>query len=267
MNGGKPNKENSKKLNKDPNDPKSGNEEYVVKNGLKIKIKRYFNKKEFRTFGDLYKDKITAKATVLFLKTKDVDVKARVIQKNSYYLIYFDKSTYNEIKYGKLKIPPPESIPKGIKEMIKKGIKKYVIKKEIETMFVKGHASKVIELKTNNLEGKTQTYQILKLEKDVPLNELLESGRKNNRSTIHHGVKSLNKDKLGDDDDSATMENLDDESIGIEMAVNSLVDEFFKKCPKCGGEMEPTFIILGGRGRMSVYKCKICHFYLPRKIV
>ncbi|GAH43795.1 unnamed protein product, partial [marine sediment metagenome] len=34
-------------------------------------------------------------------------------------------------------------------------------------------------------------------------------------------------------------------------------------CPKCGGEMEKKFIILGPERRISANQCKICKFYMP----
>ncbi|MGV9197885.1 MAG: helix-hairpin-helix domain-containing protein [Promethearchaeia archaeon] len=51
---------------------------------------------------------------------------------------------------------------------------------------------------------------------------------------------------------------------GLTIALDSIKKEFEKKCPKCGGNMESKFIIIGPEKRMNVNQCKICKFYLPK---
>ncbi len=47
-------------------------------------------------------------------------------------------------------------------------------------------------------------------------------------------------------------------------ALEQVREAFVRHCPKCGGEMKNSFVILGPTRRMMVYQCALCKFYLPR---
>jgi hypothetical protein len=47
-------------------------------------------------------------------------------------------------------------------------------------------------------------------------------------------------------------------------ALDQVREAFVRHCPKCGGEMKNSFVILGPTRRMMVYQCVLCKFYLPR---
>ncbi len=51
---------------------------------------------------------------------------------------------------------------------------------------------------------------------------------------------------------------------GLQKVLDSIKENFVRNCPKCGGEMDSKFVILGPQRRQSVYQCKLCKFYLPR---
>jgi len=50
---------------------------------------------------------------------------------------------------------------------------------------------------------------------------------------------------------------------GLTIVLDKIRENFAKSCPKCGGEMERKFIILGPERRISANQCKLCKFYMP----
>ena len=50
---------------------------------------------------------------------------------------------------------------------------------------------------------------------------------------------------------------------GIEKVLEEIKNNFEKSCPKCGGNMEKKFIILGPENRIRANQCLLCKFYLP----
>ena len=50
---------------------------------------------------------------------------------------------------------------------------------------------------------------------------------------------------------------------GIEKVLEEIKNNFEKSCPKCGGELEKKYIILGPEKRISANQCLLCKFYLP----
>ncbi|KKK91694.1 hypothetical protein LCGC14_2710370 [marine sediment metagenome] len=50
---------------------------------------------------------------------------------------------------------------------------------------------------------------------------------------------------------------------GIQQVLNSIKINFSKSCPKCGGDMNEKFIILGPERRIRAKQCKLCRFYMP----
>jgi len=61
---------------------------------------------------------------------------------------------------------------------------------------------------------------------------------------------------------NSTKTHLLEESIS--QTLIRLKESFERHCPKCGGEMKRSFVILGPQRRMMVYQCRLCKFYLPR---
>jgi len=51
---------------------------------------------------------------------------------------------------------------------------------------------------------------------------------------------------------------------GLTIVLDKIKENFVKNCPKCGGDMENKFIILGPERRLSAYQCNTCKFYLPK---
>ena len=49
----------------------------------------------------------------------------------------------------------------------------------------------------------------------------------------------------------------------MEKVLEEIKNNFEKSCPKCGGNMEKKFIILGPENRISANQCMLCKFYLP----
>ena len=49
----------------------------------------------------------------------------------------------------------------------------------------------------------------------------------------------------------------------IQQVLDSIKDNFVKSCPKCGGNMEDKYIILGPERRIKAKQCLTCKFYLP----
>ena len=49
----------------------------------------------------------------------------------------------------------------------------------------------------------------------------------------------------------------------IKQVLDSIKENFVKSCPKCGGELEDKFIILGPERRLKAKQCLTCKFYLP----
>jgi hypothetical protein len=50
---------------------------------------------------------------------------------------------------------------------------------------------------------------------------------------------------------------------GLSIVLDKIRENFGKTCPKCGGDMDKKFIILGPDRRISANQCKLCKFYMP----
>jgi hypothetical protein len=232
----------------------------------KIGNKRIFNGKNYITDFFTYGNRNDAKSVVIFLKTKEVAIRARIVKiepkkdspSSEIYLIYFDEDTYNRIKYGTLKIPSIEKIPLEIQQSVKlekSEAKTPKINIKVQPSHVKSTiAPNVMEIKSKYMYGRTETYQVVKLDKDASKTDLLVQ---NNTSTI---VKE-NPENEDTPEGGESLEN------GIKTVLDYVENEFFGKCPKCNSEMRPNFLVLGPRGRLSVYQCNLCKFYLPRNLV
>ena len=72
----------------------------------------------------------------------------------------------------------------------------------------------------------------------------------------------INLDTITTKPSDTTNMNLLQETIS--QALTRLRETFERHCPKCGGEMKRSFVILGPQRRMMVYQCNLCRFYLPR---
>ena len=51
---------------------------------------------------------------------------------------------------------------------------------------------------------------------------------------------------------------------GLTIVLDHIKNNFEQNCPKCGGDMEEKFIILGPERRIAAKQCILCKFYLPR---
>ena len=50
---------------------------------------------------------------------------------------------------------------------------------------------------------------------------------------------------------------------GLTIVLDKIKENFVSSCPKCGGNMEKKFIILGPERRIQANQCVLCKFYLP----
>ena len=50
---------------------------------------------------------------------------------------------------------------------------------------------------------------------------------------------------------------------GLTYVLDIVKKNFMQSCPKCGGEMQKKFIILGPSKRIQANQCLLCKFYLP----
>ncbi|MHA1727343.1 MAG: hypothetical protein ACTSWY_01265 [Promethearchaeota archaeon] len=112
----------------------------------------------------------------------------------------------------------------------------------------------IIEINSNYMYGRKEHYQVIQLDKGFSKTDLMKKIRKNTKESSGIDIK-----KSGNTGDKFER--------GITAVLDNLESEFFNSCPKCGGNMHPTFILLGMKERMSVYQCKTCNFYLPRNIL
>ena len=49
----------------------------------------------------------------------------------------------------------------------------------------------------------------------------------------------------------------------IQLVLEEIKQNFVRNCPKCGGEMETKYIILGPERRLKAKQCTLCKFYMP----
>jgi len=206
--------------------------------------KREFDGKKYFTDFKKYNSKIEAKYIVTYLKTKDLSVKARIIDKKDFAIIYYHENTYYKIIYGNLKIPNINEIPADIKEIIEKKYFKTEnqIKKQKFEDKLQFKDQQHIDFQLN----KRDKFQIIKLEQDLPTVDLL-----------FQESKPINENLENSEDDIEE---------GINITMEHIKNEFFKLCPKCGGKMRPNYLILGNNLRISVFQCIDCKFYIPRRI-
>ena len=208
----------------------------------KLSKRRIFNDKIYITDFIEYDSKLEARAVVLFLKAKYISVRARIIDKSNYTIIYFDEDTYNQIKYKKIVIPEVDDIPQDIKDMAIIGKRTISIPEKYDL----GYKKK--EITSNYMYGRKEKYEVLKLDKHIPKTELMAQ-------TIDE--EEFHSEDLNGDED------IED---GITVALEHIQNKFFESCPKCGSDMKNEFLVLGGNRRVAVYQCKVCKFFLPRKI-
>lgn len=220
---------------------------FVDKSKVKVRV---FDGKAYLTDQKDYKSKSDAKAIVLFLKTKNLSVRARIIEKKDGFNIYFNQDAFNEIAYGTIKVPDISEVPDDIKTMVTEG-------QERE--------------KDQEKERKKNTKDTLEnREKDKHWRDLQQE-RFKQKLDGNITVVKLDKDVSSTDllfqKDTQMKENPTDEvEVGINATLNHVENEFFKSCQKCGGDMKPTFMLLGQTTRLSVFQCGSCKFYIPRRM-
>jgi len=218
----------------------------------KISKERNFSGKIYVTDFTYYESKLEARAVVLFLKTQSFKVRARIIERKDF-LIYYDKNTYEEIKYGKIKIPIYDEIPEDIRDMAVIGKKKNTkaSKSKISSETEKRDENLITTVSASYMYGRKEKYQVVQLDEKISKAELM-------RRTAEKEPKEEIK--------SEEQEEEEEVEEGITVALEHIQNQFFDSCPKCGDDMKPEFLILGGDRRVSVYQCKTCRFFLPRNI-
>lgn len=211
----------------------------------KVSKERKFSGKTYVTDFKYYESKLEARAVVLFLKTKSFEVRARIIERKDF-LIYYDKNTYKQIKYGKIKIPNYDDIPEDIRDMAVIGKRrpgKADKQKQDENL--------ISTLSASYMYGRKEKYQVVQLDEKTSKAELMKRTTKKKAKKIKKTKKSEEEEEIEE---------------GITVALEHIQNQFFDSCPKCGDVMKPEFLILGGDRRVSVYQCKTCRFFLPRNI-
>jgi RNA polymerase-binding transcription factor DksA len=227
---------------------------FIDKTTVKVRV---FDGKAYLTNQKEYKSKLDAKAVVLFLKTKAISVRARIIEKKDSFVIYFDQATFYEISYGTIKIPDVSEVPDDIKETIRSHFNE--IPDEVKITLEKDKPQKdqeinVIEKPKDNKNWRDLqqdkfkdkhdgSFEVVRLDKDVSTTDLLNQSEKNTSDTPK-----------------------DEEEQGINAVLNHVENEFFKSCKKCGGDMKPTFLLVGKTTRLSIFQCSSCKFYIPRRM-
>lgn len=222
----------------------------------KVSKERKFSGKIYVTDFKYYESKLEARAVVLFLKTKSFEVRARIIERKDY-LIYYDKNTFKQIKYGKIKIPNYDDIPEDIRDMAVIGKKQPPSKPQksdppskTENQEKRGEES-ITTLSASYMYGRQENYQVIQLDEKTSKAELMKRTTKKKAKKIKKTKKSEEEEEIEE---------------GITVALEHIQNQFFDSCPKCGDDMKPKFLILGGDRRVSVYQCKTCRFFLPRNI-
>lgn len=215
--------------------------------GHSVARKRRFSGRVYITDFQTYESQINAKAVVLYLKTKELSALARVINKDDFIIIYYDKNTYNDIRYNHLKVPDLKDIPEDFFEMAEKRVSKRRRRAKSQNRNDKDAGKWQSKQLDRFQKEKREQFKVVKLKKDISTAELME-----------------NTTKEEDNDDDGGEQNEIEE--GINATLNHVEQEFFKSCPKCGFEMKPTFMVIGGKNRISIYQCISCKFYIPRRM-
>jgi hypothetical protein len=213
----------------------------------KSKVKtRVFDGKVYLTDQKEYKSKSDAKSVVLFLKTKNVSVRARIIEKRDVFVIYFNQETFYEIAYGNIKIPGVSEVPDDIKRMVMDNPENEKSQnKPSSNIIQKSNQDKHWrDMQQERFKSKHKgNFEVIKLDKDIPTVEL-----------------------FAQKDASPSNTSNDEVEQGINATLNHVENEFFKSCQKCGGDMKPTFMLVGQTTRLSIFQCASCKFYIPRRM-
>lgn len=242
---------------------------------------RYFNNKKYITDYKEYDSKLKAKAVVLYLKALNagrIAIRARVIDRGSFHQVYFGESTYDKMQKGLIKLPEYTDVPEAVIRKIK----------SIEIRDVKSRSGhKIQEIKSDYMYGRKEKYHIVRLDKEKSKQELLRETRKkqkiNAKDTLEDSlrfmllIEILHNMYLIPDDiyDLKYWANKDafdaiyaiwEQEQDLNESLDIIHDTFMDSCPKCGSEMKENFIVLGNQGRLAVYQCVLCKFYLPRTV-
>ncbi|TFG19700.1 MAG: hypothetical protein EU530_05455 [Promethearchaeota archaeon] len=242
---------------------------------------RYFRRKKYISDLKEYDSKLKAKSVVLYLKAMNagrIVIRARIIDRGSFHHIYFDESTYKQMQEGAVKLPEYTDVPESV-------IRKM---KSVEISDVKSRSGHKIQVfKSDYMYGRKEKYHIVRLDKEKSKQQLLRETRKkqkiNAKDTLEDSlrfmllIEILHNMYLIPDDiyDLKYWANKDafdavyaiwEQEQNLNESLDIIHDTFMDSCPKCGSEMKENFIVLGGRGRLAVYQCVLCKFYLPRSV-
>ncbi len=242
---------------------------------------RYFSRKKYLTDYKEYDSKLKARAVVLYFKAKHagiIPIRARVIDRGNFCQVYFDENTYNQMKQGIVKLPDFSDVPQAV-------IRKVQSSQKIDSKSKSGHD--IREIKSNYMYGRKEKYQVVKLEKEKPKHELLRDTRRkqklSSKDTLEDSLRFMllieilhNMYLIPDDiydlkywankDAFDAVYALWEQEKDLNDSLDIIHDTFMDSCPKCGSEMNENFIVLGGQGRLAVYQCVLCKFYLPRTV-
>jgi len=242
---------------------------------------RHFRKKKYVTNYVEYDSKVKARAILLYFKAKNAGIfaiRARVIDRGKFYHIYFDEKTFNNLQQGIIHLPLYAEIPTSV-------IRKVELRLKFTLKNSSGH--QIEEMSANYMYGRKEKYQVVKMDKEKSKHELLRDTRKvqkmNSMDTLEDSLRFmllieimhnmyLIPDDIYDLKYWANKEAFDhvyaiwEQEQDLNESLDIIHDAFIDSCPKCGSDMKPNFIVLGGKGRLSVYQCVLCKFYLPRSI-
>jgi hypothetical protein len=224
---------------------------------------------------------LKARSVILYFKAKFAGIfaiRARVIDRGNFCQIYFDENTFNQIQKGTVKLPDFSEVPDSVKKKVQSTDDDDVRSKS-------GH--QINEIKSKFMYGRRERYQVVKLQKEKPKHELLRETRRkqkiNAKDTLEDSLRFmllieilhnmfLIPDDVYDIKYWANKEAFDhvydiwEREQDLNESLDIIHDTFMDSCPKCGSEMKENFIVLGGQGRLAVYQCVLCKFYLPRSV-
>ena len=242
---------------------------------------RYFSRKKYITDYKEYDSKLKARSVVLYFKAKHAGIlaiRARVIDRGDFHQIYFDENTFNQMQEGIVKLPDYSQVPGTVMRKVQSRLK-------IDSKSRSGH--NIQEIKSNYMYGRKEKYQVVKPDKDKSKHELLRETRRRQKisakDTLEDSLRFmllieilhnmyLIPDDVYDLKYWANKEAFDhvyaiwEQEQDLNESLDIIHDTFMDSCPKCGSDMKENFIVLRNQGRLAVYQCELCKFYLPRSV-
>ena len=247
---------------------------------------RYFRRKKYVTDYKEYDSKLKARSVVLYFKAKHAGmfpIRARIINRVTFYQVYFDEQTFNKMEKGLIKLPDYDIIPDSV---IRK-VKSLLGETELKTNNSSKSGHQIQEMSTTYMYGRKEKFQVVKVDEEKSKHQLLRETRRkqkiSGKDTLEDSLRFmllieilhnmyLIPDDVYDLKYWANKEAFDhvysiwEQEQELNESLDIIHDTFMDSCPKCGSDMRENFIVLGGRGRLAVYQCELCKFYLPRSV-